>query len=351
MLHDRVTAGSAGPIDLFQLENAGGLRVTLLSLGGILQTIDVPDRTGERTNVALGFAEPSAYLDNPAYFGSVVGRYANRIAGGTFELDGKRYELARNNGPNHLHGGVDGFNRRIWNHDPSLSNDTDRIGLTLKSPDGDEGYPGEAELSVVYTLDDAHRLTIEYAATTSAPTVINLTQHSYFNLSGEGSGTILDHELKLYASQFTPVDENLIPTGELRSVTDSPFDFSMAKPVGADIRAGHPQLLIARGYDHNFVIDRPAGTEGVLVPTAEVLDPRSGRTLRVLTTEPGVQVYSGNFLDGSGVGSSGRSYRQSDGFALETQHFPNSPNQHEFPSVVLRPGDIYRSTTMLEFGW
>ncbi len=351
MQHDQITDRSAGTLDRWQLANGRGVKITILSLGALLQTIEVPDRRGERVNVALGFSEAARYLDDPAYFGCVVGRYANRIAGGVFTLDGVRHELERNNGDNHLHGGFEGFNRRVWTFDPERSNATNRVGLRLRSPDGDQGYPGQVNVAVTYELDDANRLTITYGGTTTAPTVINMTQHCYFNLAGEGSGSILDHELTLNASRFTPVDDSLIPTGELAPVAGTPFDFRHGKTIGAEIRASHPQVRIARGYDHNFVIDRPAGTEDELVTAAEVLEPDSGRTLRIRTTEPGVQFYSGNFLDGSLEGTSGRSYRQSDGFALETQHFPNSPNQPDFPSVILRPDEEYHSRTVMEFGW
>jgi aldose 1-epimerase len=303
----------------------------------------VPDRDGRPANVVLGFDRLQGYLDHPdPYFGALIGRYGNRIAEGSFTLDGAEHRLPVNNGANSLHGGETGFDRRLWTATPFDSG----LELRLVSPDGDQGYPGTLNVTVRYTLTVENALRIDYLATTDAPTVVNLTNHSYFNLAGEGTGDVYDHLLQLDASQFTPVDAGLIPTGEIAPVAGTPLDFREPVAVGERIRAGHAQLEHAGGYDHNWVLDRPA--EG-LTRAARVSEPTTGRVLTVHTTEPGVQFYSGNFLDGTMRGTGGRLYRQGDGLALETQHFPDSPNQPAFPSTVLRPGETYRSTTVYEF--
>lgn len=334
-------------VDRWTLTN-GAARVRILSYGGIIQSLDVPDRKGRKTNVALGFDNVADYVKNSGpYFGAIIGRYANRIAGGTFTLDGKSYQLPVNNGPNSLHGGLKGFDKRIWDVRPVRGHHTVGLALTYTSKDGEEGYPGRLKVRVDYTLTPRNELRVDYRATTDKPTVVNLTNHSYWNLGGEGTGSIEDHTLRLAASHYTPVDDTLIPTGEIAPVAGTPFDLRKGLVIGDGIRADDPQLLLGHGYDHNFVLDKGVTREPV--PIAHALDPRSGRTLTVSTTEPGVQLYTGNFLDGSFTGTSGRAYRQSDGFALETQHYPDSPNQPDFPSTVLRPGQTYTSSTVFAF--
>ncbi len=323
----------------------GALEARILSFGGVIASLLAPDRAGERANVVLGLRDVADLESRSPYFGALIGRYGNRIRGGTFTLDGQAHQLPVNNGPNSLHGGTRGFDKRVWSARP-LSGAS--LELHRVSPDGEEGYPGTLDVTVTYTLTEQAELRIEYRATTDRATPVNLTNHSYFNLAGEGSGDVLGHQLQLNASRFTPVDEGLIPTGELAPVEGTPFDFRSARPIGERIRDGHPQLLRAQGYDHNFVLD--AQGAGALHLAARVTEPRSGRTLEVRTTEPGVQFYSGNFLDASLLGSGGRVYRQSAGFCLETQHFPDSPNQPQFPNTILRPGETYASTTVYRFG-
>lgn len=337
-------------VERYTLTNANGMQVAILTYGATIQSIMVPDRDGAMANVALGFDNMEDYATRSPYFGSIVGRYANRIAEGQFTLDGETYQLAINNDPNTLHGGEQGFDKRIWTAEEVDSADGPALRLSYTSPDGEEGYPGTLDVSVTYTLTDSDEIRIDYAATTDAPTVVNLSNHSYFNLAGEGSGTIYDHELQLNASNFTPVDETLIPTGEIIPVTDTPFDFTTAKPIGQDIRdASSEQIMIGLGYDHNFVLDRDAADDTTMIEAARVMDPASGRVMTISTTEPGIQFYSGNFLNGAIAGPSGQAYRQGDGFALETQHFPDSPNQPGFPSTELRPGEEFSSTTVYAF--
>ena len=319
---------------------APGLRVAILALGGVIQRLEVPDRDGRFANVVLGLRSPADYAAQGPYFGALIGRYANRIAGGRFTLDGHGYRLATNDGPNSLHGGAHGFDKRTWT---VAAAGPRRIDLLLDSPDGEEGYPGALRVRVAYALEGDATLRIDYAAETDAPTVLNLTNHSYWNLAGEGSGTALDHELEIAADHFTPVDATLIPTGELRAVEGTPFDFRAPLPIGARIRDDDPQLRLGQGYDHNWVLRGGPGA------AARLRDPGSGRVLEVLTDQPGLQFYSGNLLDGTLVGPGGRAYRSGDGVALETQHFPDSPNRPAFPSTVLRPGGTFRSTTRLRF--
>ena len=338
------------PVARWTLRNANGIEVAILTLGGIVQSLVAPDRAGKLANVVLGFPDLDGYATNEPYFGCIAGRSANRIAHGRFVLDGQEYRLARNNGGHHLHGGERGFDKHVWDAAPLPTADGPGLRLSRTSPAGEEGYPGTLAVEVTYTLNAANALTIAYRATTDAPTPVNLTNHSYFNLAGEGAGSIEAHELTLNASRYTPVDAGLIPTGELAPVAGTPFDFRTPHLIGARLREAHPQLLIGQGYDHNFVIDRPDADDGSLALAARVHDPASGRTLTIETTEPGVQFYSGNFLTATLVGPSGRVYRQGDGFALETQHFPDSPNQPAFPSTILRPGQEYRSTTVYTFG-
>ncbi|MEV7125752.1 aldose epimerase family protein [Streptomyces sp. NPDC093260] len=331
----------------WSLEN-GGTRLKVLSYGGIVQSLEIPDRHGRHANVSLGYDNLAAYVAGTTFFGATIGRYGNRIANGRFTLDGRTYQLSVNDGVNSLHGGAKGFNTKVWDVEPFTSGSDVGLHLHYVSVDGEMGYPGTLRTKVTYTLTRHGDWRIDYTATTDRPTVVNLTNHTYFNLAGEGSGSVLDHELWLAADRYTPTDQGLIPTGELAPVKGTPFDFTRAKPIGRDIRAAHPQIVTAKGFDHNFVLDK--GVTARPVHMATLRDPSSGRTLKIATDQPGVQFYSGNFLDGTLVGPSGRTYRQGDGLALETQHFPDSPNHPAFPSTVLRPGQTYRTTTVHSFG-
>ena len=332
-------------VDVYTLTNPQGMEVRAITYGGIIISLRVPDRNGKLDDVALGFDNLEGYLKNPPFFGAIIGRYGNRIAKGQFTLDGKTYSLAINNPPNHLHGGVKGFDKVVWKAESFEKDDAVGIAFTHTSPDGDEGYPGTLSLRVTYTLTARNELEVDYEATTDKATPVNLTQHTYFNLAGEGSGDVLDHQLTIHASRYTPVDSTLIPTGELASVEGTPLDFRTPTAVGARINDTHQQIRYGNGYDHNFVIDR--SSEG-LVPAARVVEPTSGRVLEVSTTEPGMQFYTGNFLNGL-TGKSGHVYAQRTGFCLETQHFPDSPNKPEFPSAIVRPGEAYRSKTVFAF--
>ena len=333
-------------VRLYTLANAGGMRVAITNYGGIVTSLLAPDSAGRTADVVLGYDSLADYVRGSPYFGAIVGRYANRIARARFALDGTTYALAPNDHGNSLHGGVRGFDKVVWRAEPF--SDSTRAGVRLRyaSADGEEGYPGRLDVTVTYALTGSNELWIEYRATTDKPTVLNLSHHGYFNLAGHAAGDILGHELTLAAARFTPVDSLLIPTGELRDVAGTPLDFRTPVAIGARIGADDRQLRFGLGYDHNWVLDGPAGT---LRLAARVRDPRSGRTMEVLTTEPGIQFYSGNFLDGSNVGKGGAPYRHRAGFCLETQHFPDSPNHPDFPSTVLRPGDEYRSTTVYRF--
>jgi aldose 1-epimerase len=356
------------PIDRYTMTNDHGMAVSVITYGGIIQSLTVPDRDGHLDNVTLGFGDIAGYtspeyLKSNPYFGAIIGRYGNRIGGAQFTLDGNTYTLDQNNGPNHLHGGFKGFDKFVWSAEQVQVPGNDTAGLRLSrtsaagegcthpadAPDNKctTGYPGNLKVSVLFTLDNANRLRFEYTATTDKATVVNLTNHSYWNLAGEGSGTIYNHELLLNASSFTPVDKTLIPTGEIRPVAGTPFDFTRFHAIGERIRGNDEQLMFGRGYDHNWVL-KPGRGEGLNL-AARLRDPSSGRELTISTTEPGIQFYSGNFLDGTLYGTSGRQYRQGDGLALETQHFPDSPNKPNFPSTVLRVGQTYRSTTVYAF--
>ena len=334
-------------VEVYTLTNGRGMQVRAITYGAIIQAIRVPDRSGHVADVALGHDSLQGYLAASPYFGAVVGRYANRIARGRFTLEGRTYRLAVNNGPNHLHGGVKGYDKVVWGARSFQRGDTVGIRLEHTSPDGDEGYPGQVRVSVTYTLTPRNELAVDYSATADRPTPVNLSQHSYFNLAGEGSGDILQHVLTIRADRYTPVDTTLIPTGEMASVAGTPFDFRAPTPIGARIAQAHPQLQRGKGYDHNFVLSR---TGSGLVPAVRVLEPKSGRTLDISTTEPGLQFYSGNFLDGTITGKSGHVYGHRSGLVLETQHFPDSPNQPGFPSTIVRPGKEYRSRTVFAFG-
>ncbi|NHT16765.1 galactose mutarotase [Cellulomonas sp. IC4_254] len=335
-------------VERYTLSNRG-MTVRILTYGGIIQSLEVPNGRKDPVNVVLGFADLQGYLDNNnpgPYFGALIGRYGNRIANGQFELDGVTYNLPINNDPNSLHGGFNGFDTKVWTATPIQNNGTVALQLNYLSPDGEEGYPGNLDVQVTYTLTRDQKLEIHYTATTDAPTVVNLTNHTYWNLQGEGTSSIFDHELTLPASGYTPVDSTLIPTGEIADVSGTPMDFRSATAIGERIREPFEQLLFGQGYDHNWVLDRP--DDGSLRLAAKLRDPDSGRTLKMWTTEPGIQFYSGNFLDATLVGTGGHVYRQSDGLALETQHFPDSPNQPQFPSTTLRPGETYDTTTVFD---
>ena len=331
-------------IEPFTLRNAQGLEVGLISHGATITSIRVPDRHGQFEDIVLGFDRPAEYRGEHPYLGAVVGRYANRIARGRFELDGRAYELATNDGPNHMHGGERGFDAFLWH---AGAEQPDSVTFSRVSPDGEEGYPGQLRVAVTYTLTDDDDLVVRYAATTDRRTVINLTQHTYFNLGGHGSGDILGHELTLAADRFTPVDDTQIPTGVIVPVEGTPFDFRTPVAIGARLREQHPQLEKGKGFDHNWVLNAAGHASEV---AARVLHPPSGRTLEVRTTEPGIQFYSGNLLDGSLTGKGGVRYQKHAGLCLETQHFPDSPNHPSFPSTVLRPGEEFRSTTVFSFG-
>jgi aldose 1-epimerase len=334
-------------VDAFSVTNARGLELGALTYGGVITSLSVPDRGGRMADVVLGHDSLQDYRDDSSYFGAIIGRYANRIAGARFTLDGKSYRLTPNAGTNHLHGGHTGFDRVLWRAAPFATDDAAGVALHYSSPDGEEGYPGNLEVRVQYALTDRDELGVDFLATTDQPTPINLTQHICFNLTGGAARDILDHRLWINAELMTPVDENLIPTGELAPVGGSPFDFRTLTPVGARIDTDHEQLRHGRGYDHNFVLTR-AGPG--LVHAARVVEPGSGRTLDVFTTEPGLHFYSGNFIGGRVAGKAGRTYGPRAGLCLETQHFPDSPNKPGFPSTVLRPGAEYRSRTVFAFG-
>lgn len=335
---------------LYTLTNAAGSSVSVTDYGGIITSIVVPDRDGQRADVTLGFDSvegyaSEAYRNALPYFGAIIGRYGNRIAGAQFELDGETYQLAANNGENHLHGGDVGFDGVMWAAEPVEGGAA--LRLTRTSPDGEEGYPGTLDAAVTYTLTNDDRLVIDYEATTDAPTVVNLTNHTYFNLTGDPTNTILDHRLRINADAFTPVDAGLIPTGEVRPVEGTPFDFRELTRIGDGIDADDEQIGFGPGYDHNWMLARSGNG---LVEAARVVEPTTGRVLVVETTEPAIQFYAGNFLDGSITGKGGVGYARRTGFCLETQHAPDSPNQTGFPSTVLRPGETYRSQTVYAFG-
>jgi aldose 1-epimerase len=339
------------PVELFTINSGTGVELRTISYGAIVVSIRVPDRSGVSNDVVLGFDTLDGYLGSHPYFGAVVGRYANRIAKGQFTLDGRTFALATNNGPNHLHGGVRGFDKVVWQAEPFVRDGRAGVVYRHTSQDGDEGYPGTLNVRVTYTLSPASEFIVEYEATTDKATPINLTQHSYFNLAGAGHGDILGHQLTIDADRFTPVDETLIPTGELTSVAGTPFDFRQPAVIGARVDADHTQIRYGKGYDHNWVLNDPPGATGrALRHAARLVEPAGGRTLDVSTTEPGMQFYAGNFLDGTVTGKSGLVYQRRFGLALETQHYPDSPNHSNFPSTILRPGERFQSTTVFTFG-
>jgi aldose 1-epimerase len=332
-------------VERYTLKNPKGMEVAVTTYGGRLTSIKVPDRQGMLGDVTLGYDTIEGYLKDDASFGALVGRYANRIGKATFELDGRAYQLPSNNGPNTLHGGTVGFSKTLWSAAPFEKEGARGVVLTHLSPDDDQGFPGNLNVRVTYTLTDANEIVMDYFATTDAPTVVNLTNHAYFNLSGDGAGDILGHELTINADRYTPVDEFLIPKGELASVEGTPLDFRTKTPIGARIESDHLQMQLGKGYDHNYVLNR-TGKDPVVV--ARVEDPKTGRVLEVRTTEPGLQLYTGNFLEGS-PGKGGRAYAKHGALCLETQHFPDSPNKPSFPSTTLRPGEEYRSQTVYAF--
>jgi aldose 1-epimerase len=333
-------------VNLFTLMNDNQMKVQITNYGGTITSIFVPDKKGNLGDVVLGFNNLEGYIDKSPYFGCIIGRFGNRIAKGRFFLDGKQYQMAINDGPNHLHGGLKGFDKVIWF--PEMIERKDRIALKLNylSKDGEEGYPGNLTLEVIYWLTNENEIIIEYYAKTDKKTIINLTNHSYFNLRDAGNTSILNHEITLHADYFTPIDKTLIPTGELRKVQNTPFDFREPVKIGARIDAEEEQIKFAGGYDHNLVL---RGQAGELRLVAKAFEPETGRILEVLTTEPGIQLYSGNFLDGTIKGKNGIVYHKRHAFCLETQHYPDSPNKTEFPSTVLIPGEEYKSTTVFKF--
>ncbi len=333
-------------VTIFTLDNRHGVEIRIMTLGGTVVSLRTPDRYGRLNDIVLGFDSVAEYLHDASFFGAIIGRYANRIAHGRFTLDGQQYQLATNHPPNHLHGGVRGFDRRLWDAEPIRDERGAAVVFSRTSPDGEEGYPGTLHARVACTLTDQNELIYEFQATTDRPTPVNLSEHSYFNLAGAGNGEILDHELTIFADAYTPVNATLIPTG-IEPIAGTPFDFRTSARIGARIHQDDAQLRFGRGYDHNFVLRAaPPG----LRAAAHVYEPHSGRSLDIHTTEPGLQLYSGNFPDAGLAGKGGRRYRRRAGFCLEPQHFPDSPNQPAFPSAILRPGAAYHSRTVLRFG-
>ncbi len=340
-----------GPsVEEFTLTNAHGIEVRAITYGAIITVIRTPDRSGKLADIVFGFDSLQGYLAQSPYFGAIVGRFANRIARGQFSLDGVTYHLATNNGPNSLHGGLRGFDKVLWTAEPVQSDSGAGVVFHYLSPNGEEGYPGNVDVRVTYMLTPRDELVVDYTATTDKATPLNLSQHSYWNLHGDGKGDILDHILTLDASAYTPVDSTLIPTGQITAVAGTPFDFRSPTVIGARIEQPNKQLRFGKGYDHNWVLDRPAGGGTALVRAAGLVDSTSGRTLEISTSEPGIQFYSGNFLDGTITGKHGVVYGHRAALCLETQHFPDSPNHPNFPSTILRPGETYHSRTVFSFG-
>jgi aldose 1-epimerase len=341
------TTKDGAAVDLYTLTNDKGASVKFISYGGIITEINVSDRWGRVGNIVLGFRTLAEYEAKSPYFGALIGRYANRIAGGKFSIDGTEYTLAANNGKNSLHGGNKGFDKVVWTVEPLASvPEAAAARLTYVSKDGEEGYPGTLTVHVTYTFNNENELRIDYEATTDKTTIVNLTSHSYFNLAGDGSGSIGDEILTINADAFTPVDEGGIPTGEIAPVAGTPFDFRQGTPIGARIRSSDQQMVFGRGYDHNWIVNRSG--EGMSL-AARVYDPSSGRSMEISSDQPGLQFYTGNFLDSTTVGAAGRQYRQGDAFCLETQHYPDSPSHPDFPSTLLRPGETYRTSTIHKF--
>jgi aldose 1-epimerase len=348
------TTADGVAVEEYTLTNANGMEVKILTYGGTIRSVMVPDRDGNLANVNLGFDNMADYETKSPYFGNITGRYANRIARGTFVIDGELYLLAQNNGPNALHGGLKGFDKVVWTAEEVESDEGLAVRFSYLSPDGEEGYPGNLDVKVTYTLTDGNEILMDYVATTDKPTVVNLTNHAYWNLKGEGAGTIDDHVLMIDADRYTPVDPTLIPTGELAPVAGTPFDFTTPTAIGERNRSDHEQIVIGRGYDHNWVLNRAHSADGAWddrswMLAARLSEPSTGRVLEVWTEEPGIQFYAGNFLDGTVYGQAGKAFRQGDGLALETQIFPDSPNQEGFPNAILRPGETYQTRTSYKF--
>jgi aldose 1-epimerase len=339
------TAADGRAVELYTLSNPNGVRARIATYGATLVSLEVPDRHGAHADIVLGFDSLEPYLTEHPYIGSVIGRYANRIRSGRFRLNGTLHELPCNDGTNHLHGGPLGFHKVIWNAHAAASPDDTQLTLTYRSISGEQGYPGNLNVELRYALTHRNELSLDYTATTDAPTIVNLTHHAYFNLAG--TGTILDHQLQLFADSFLPVDETLIPLGQVRSVKGTPFDFTTPFAIGTRINAPDEQLMTAGGYDHNWVLKKNAADCAL---AGEVYEPVTGRTMTVHTTQPGVQIYSGNFLDGSVRGKGRVAYPKHAGFCFETQHFPDSPNHVSFPSTVLEPGSTLRERTLYRFG-
>jgi aldose 1-epimerase len=345
------------PVEVFTLVNKHGVKLRAMTYGATVLSLETPDKNGKNADIVLGYKTLGQYEKSSPYFGAIVGRYGNRIAGGKFSLEGKEYKLAQNNGApglkSSLHGGLRGFDKVVWKAEGLAQEGAQGVRFSYLSKDGEEGYPGNLEAKVTYWLNDQNEWRVDYEVTSDKPTPVNLTQHSYFNLKGEGRGDILGHELTLPAAKFTPVNAAMIPTGELRPVAGTPLDFNQPNAIGARIQADDEQLRLGGGYDHNFVLKRPlfAGLSGRRTfPAATVHEPLTGRVLTILTSEPGIQFYSGNFLDGTLTGKAGARYPKRSGFCLETQHYPDSPNQPAFPSTILKPGKVLKSTTVFQFG-
>ncbi len=347
--HAQIQIDDFDGIKLYTLKNSSGAIVKITNYGAIVTSIIVPDRNGKMGDVALGYNRVEDYMnavDKP-YFGAIVGRYGNRIAKGKFSIGSESYTLATNNGPNHLHGGVIGFDKVVWDAKPISAEGSNGVELSYLAKDKEEGYPGNLKLRVTYTWNNANELKVDYFATTDKQTPVNVTQHTYFNLKGEGNGDILGHELTLNADKYTPVDATMIPTGVIAPVSGTPLDFTTSKAIGKDIGSDHEQIKLGMGFDHNFVLNKTG--EGTLTLAAKVYEPTTGRSLEVQTTEPGIQFYCGNFLDGRLKGKGGNPYIHRGGFCLETQHYPDSPNQPGFPSTILKPGSELKSTTTFKF--
>jgi aldose 1-epimerase len=337
-------------VDAYTLTNAGGSEARVLTYGALIQSLKVPDKSGAIGDIVLGYNSVAEYVKDSPYFGAVVGRYGNRIGGAAFTLDGKKYTLAKNDGANTLHGGNKGFDKQVWTATPVDAANGASLRLTLTSKDGDEGYPGTLQQTVTYTLTNDNRLVVDYHSTTDKPTPVNVTQHSYFNLAGEGVGTIDDHVMQIHADRYTPVVKGLIPTGELATVEGTPFDFRTPTKIGARISSTHPQMLLGGGYDHNWVVNRDAGlAPNALAKVLRVTEATSGRTMEIESTEPGLQFYTGNFLDGTLKGKGGKVYARRSAFCMETQHYPDSPNKPNFPPVTLKAGQKYQTSTVHRF--
>ncbi|MGY2188176.1 Aldose 1-epimerase precursor [compost metagenome] len=341
---------NGAPVEQYILRNSHGMQATVITYGGVLQSLKVPGKDGKAEDIVLGFDDVQGYQSGTAYFGATIGRYGNRLANGTFELDGRHYQVPKNDGPNSLHGGPLGFDKHVWKAQPTKSKDSVGVTLTYLSVDGEMGFPGNLKTEVTYSLTENNELRIDYKASTDKPTVLNLTNHSYFNLAGAGNGDVLKQVATLYASQYTPVNATLIPTGELAPVANTPMDFTQPTAIGKNIKADHPQLKFAEpkqgGFDFNWVLDAKGDVSKL---AADVSDPQSGRRLQLYTSEPGVQFYTGNFLDGTVKGKAGKIYPHWGAFTLETQHYPDSPNQPNFPSTRLDPGKTYTQSVVLKF--